>query len=135
MNERNRAVIDEFRANGGKVGEPYADGTLVLLTTTGRKSGRQVTTPLMSLPDGDRVVVFASKGGAPSHPDWYGNLVANPRVTVEVGTEKYEAEAKVITGSERDALYARQVERRPVFGEYEQRTTRKIPVVALERVR
>lgn len=134
MNERNQAVIDEFRSNGGKVGGPFAGGTIALLTTTGRKSGRPFTTPLMALEDGERIIVFASKAGAPSDPDWYRNLLANPRVTVEFGTEKYEAEARVITGPERDELYARQVALRPVFAEYEQRTTRTIPVVALKRV-
>ena len=133
MNERNQAVIGEFRANAGKVGGPFAGGTLLLLTTTGRKSGNRLTTPLMYLADGDRFVVFASKGGAPTSPDWYHNLVADPRATVEVGADQFEAEAKVVTGPERDDLYARQVAVRPVFAEYEQRTTRKIPVVALQR--
>lgn len=134
MNEGKRAVIGEFRANKGKVGGPFAGGTLLLLATTGRKSGNPFTTPLMYLADGDRFVVYASKGGAPTSPDWYHNLLANPRVSVEVGTEKFEADAKVVTGPERDDFYARQVAMRPVFAEYEQRTTRKIPVVALERV-
>ncbi len=134
MNEANRAVIAEFRANEGKVGGPFAGGTILLLTTTGRKSGNPSTTPLMYLADGDRFVVFASKAGAPTSPDWYHNLVANPRVTVEAGTEKFLANAKVITGRQRDDLYARQVVLRPVFAEYELRTTRTIPVVALERV-
>jgi deazaflavin-dependent oxidoreductase (nitroreductase family) len=134
MNERNQGVIKEFRANAGEVGGPFAGGTLLLLTTTGRKSGRSLTTPLMYLADGERYVVFASKGGAPSNPDWYHNLTAKPEVAVEVGTEQFQARATEITGAERDALYARQAALRPAFAEYEQRTERKIPVIALQRV-
>jgi deazaflavin-dependent oxidoreductase (nitroreductase family) len=107
----------------------------LLLTTTGAKSGRPYTTPVMYLPDGDRVVVFASKGGAPTNPDWYHNLLANPHVTVEVGTDSYEADAKVLTGEERDRLYARQAEAYPGFAEYQEKTQRVIPVVALHRVK
>ncbi len=133
MNDWNSRIIEEFRANEGKVGGPFANATVLLLTTTGKKSGRQHTTPLVYMPDGERLLVFASKGGAPSHPDWYGNLVANPKVKVEVGKESYQATATVIKGEERDRLYAKQVERFPAFGEYEQKTTRRIPVIALDR--
>ena len=130
----NTALIEEFRANGGKVGGRFEGRPVVLLTTTGATSGRKLTTPLVYLQDGERRLVFASKAGSPTHPDWYHNLVANPTVTVEVGTETYEAKAVVITGEERDRLYAKQVESTPIFGEYQQKTTRTIPVVALERI-
>ena len=129
----NEALIQEFRANGGKVGGRFEGRPVVILTTTGRKSGRKITSPLVYLQDGERRLIFASKAGAPANPDWYHNLVVNPDVTVEVGTETYEAEAVVITGEERDRLYAKQVEAAPIFGEYQQKTSRIIPVVSLER--
>ena len=129
----NEALIQEFRANGGKVGGRFEGRPVMILTTTGRKSGRKITSPLVYLQDGERRLIFASKAGAPANPDWYENLVANPTVTVEVGTETYEAEAVVITGEERDRLYAKQVEAAPIFGEYQQKTSRIIPVVSLER--
>jgi deazaflavin-dependent oxidoreductase (nitroreductase family) len=132
-NDFNARIIDEFRANQGKVGAPFAGAPMVLLTTTGAKSGRKLTTPLVYLPDGDRIVVFASKGGAPRHPAWYHNLVAHPQATVEVGTEKFEGHANVIKGEERDALYARQAKLFPAFAQYEAATTRVIPVVAFTR--
>jgi deazaflavin-dependent oxidoreductase (nitroreductase family) len=131
----NAGVIAEFRANGGKVGGPFAGAPLVLLTTTGAKTGRRLTTPLMYTTDGDRVIVIASKGGAPTSPAWYHNLVANPKVTVEIGGESYEANAVVPTGAERDRLYSQQAEQLPQFAEYQANTTRTIPVVALERAR
>ena len=133
MNDWNRAIIEEFRANGGKVGGPFEGGTLLLLTTTGAKSGRPHTTPVMYNQDGERLIIYASKAGAPTNPSWYHNLVANPRVTVEVGTDKYDATATVITGTERDRLWAENVAKNPGFGEYEKKTTRTIPVVALTR--
>ncbi|HMA35680.1 MAG TPA: nitroreductase family deazaflavin-dependent oxidoreductase [Chloroflexia bacterium] len=133
-NDWNKAVIDEFRANGGKVGGPMAGAPLLLLTTTGAKTGRRHTSPVMYNTDGNRLLVFASKAGAPTHPAWYHNLVANPRVTVEQGTETFEANAVVLTGEERDRLYRRHAEQFPQFGEYETKTTRQIPVVALDRV-
>jgi deazaflavin-dependent oxidoreductase (nitroreductase family) len=105
---------------------------LLLLTTTGAKSGQKRTTPTMYLRDGGRLLIFASKSGAPTNPAWYHNLLAHPEVTVEVSDEKYEARATVLKGEERDRFYARQVELYPQFGEYEKKTTRKIPVVALE---
>ena len=131
--ERNRAVIDEFRANSGKVGGRWENGQLLLLSTTGAKSGTLRTTPVVYLADGGRLLVFASKGGGPTSPDWYHNLVANPIVTVEVGNEKYEVKATVLRGAERDRLYALQAERAPAFAQYQANTSRKIPVVALER--
>jgi deazaflavin-dependent oxidoreductase (nitroreductase family) len=132
-NDWNRQLIEEFRANGGKVGGMWAGRPLLLLTTTGAKSGKRYTHPTMYLADGNRLLVFASKGGAPTHPDWYHNLTANPDVTVEVGPETYEATAAVLTGEERDRWYAKQSELYPQFGEYQKKTPRTIPVVALTR--
>ncbi len=106
---------------------------MVLLTSTGARTGQSHTTPLMYLPDGDRVVVFASKGGAPTNPDWFHNVVAHPRVAVEVGSDAFEADAVVTEGEERDRLFAEQSRRYPQFAEYAANTTREIPVIALER--
>ncbi len=131
-NERNRAVIEGFRANGGKGRGPSA-APLLLLTTTGARTGRHHITPLNYLADGDLFVVFASKGGGPTNPDWYHNLVAYPTAIVEVGTETFEVDAVVKSGEERDQLYRRQAEAYPTYAEMERRTTRKIPVVALRR--
>jgi deazaflavin-dependent oxidoreductase (nitroreductase family) len=131
----NAALIAEFRANGGKVGGRFEGRPVLLLTTTGARSGRRITTPLVYLQDGEQRLIFASKAGSPTNPDWYHNLVANPTVTVEVGTDTYDATAAVVSGPERDRLYARQVETAPIFGEYQQRTTRIIPVISLERSR
>ena len=131
---RNKKVIEDFRANGGKVPGRSSGFPLLLLTTTGAKSGQQRTTPVAYLPDGQGLVVFASKGGGPTSPDWYHNLVAHPSVTVEVGPETYQARAVVATGEEHDRLYARQAALYPVFGEYQSKTARKIPVIILERV-
>ena len=134
-NDFNRRIIEEFRANGGKVGGQFAGAPMLLLTTTGAKTGRRHTTPVMYNTDGDRLLVFASKGGAPTNPAWYHNLVAHPTVTVEVGTETLEARATVLTGEERDVQFNRQAAKYPGFAEYQEKTTRTIPVVALERVR
>jgi deazaflavin-dependent oxidoreductase (nitroreductase family) len=126
-------VIKEFRDRGGEVAA-FEGAPLLLLTTTGAKSGRPHTTPLMYRRDGDRLVVFASKAGAPTHPAWYHNLRANPTVTVEVGTESFEAEATVVPRDDRDRLFALQADERPQFAEYQTLTTRQIPAVALRRV-
>jgi deazaflavin-dependent oxidoreductase (nitroreductase family) len=133
MKAFNQNLIEEFRANGGKVGGRFEGRPVLLLTTTGAKSGRRFTIPLVYLPDGERLLIFASKAGSPHHPDWFHNLVANRTVTVEVGPETYKATATVLTGEERDRLYQRQVEAMPQFGEYQKNTSRVIPVVALER--
>ncbi|SHF67207.1 nitroreductase/quinone reductase family protein [Streptoalloteichus hindustanus] len=130
----NQRVIDEFRANNGRVGPPFDGGRLLLLTTTGARSGKEHTTPVAYLPDGDRVLVIASAGGAPNHPAWYHNLVAHPRVTVEDGVFTYEAQATVLEGAERDAAFARAVEVDPAWADYQVRTSRVLPVVALEQV-
>jgi deazaflavin-dependent oxidoreductase (nitroreductase family) len=132
VNEHNRRVIEEFRANGGKVGGQYAGAAMLLLTTTGARTGRPHTTPLLYLPDGDRLVVFGTKGGAPKNPDWYHNLRAHPLARVEVGSEAFEVRARITTGDERHALFERQTARRPQYAEYQAGTTRLIPVVVLE---
>ncbi|MEE1940692.1 nitroreductase/quinone reductase family protein [Streptomyces sp. TRM 70361] len=133
-NDFNQQVIEEFRANNGRVGGPFEGARLILLTTTGIRSGAPHTTPVGYLPDGDRILVIASAGGAPRHPDWYRNLVAEPRVTVEDGVFTYEAEATVLTGAERDRLFARAAEADPGWAEYQDRTERVIPVVALREI-
>jgi deazaflavin-dependent oxidoreductase (nitroreductase family) len=133
MSDWNTAVIEEFRNNQGRVGGQFDGAPLLLLTTQGRRSGRMRTNPMMYLADDGRLLVFASKGGAPTNPDWYDNLVANPLVTVEVGTETYSARAVVLEGEERDRLYAEQARRYPGFAEYQAKTRRIIPVVALVR--
>ena len=127
--ERNRSVIEEFRGNQGRI----EGRELVLLTTTGRRTGEQHTTPLMYLSEDDRIYVIASKGGAPSHPDWYRNAVASPTVTLELGVERYEATATVLTAEERTRVFDELAQRYPFFAEYEKTTPREIPVVMFER--
>jgi deazaflavin-dependent oxidoreductase (nitroreductase family) len=129
----NAGIIDEFRANGGKVSGMFEGAPMLLLTTTGAKSGNPYTTPVVHTKDGDRIVIIASKAGAPSNPDWYYNLLANPEVTVELGTETFQATASVVTGDERQRLYDAQAELMPNFKEYAEQTTREIPVVVLTR--
>jgi len=135
MSDYNKQIIEEFRANGGKVGGYFEGADLVLLTTTGARTGRQVTTPVMYREDAGRIVVIASYAGADHHPAWYHNLRAHPEVTVELGTEKFRAKAATVTDpAERDRLYARMVEKAPQFAEYEKKTSRVIPVVTLDRI-
>jgi deazaflavin-dependent oxidoreductase (nitroreductase family) len=129
----NGKIIREFRANGGEVGGPFAGAPLLLLITTGAKSGAQRTNPMMYLADGKRLYVFASKAGAPTNPDWYHNLKANRDATVEVGTERFAVRATELTGGERDEIYQRQATLYPGFAEYQANTSRTIPVIALER--
>jgi deazaflavin-dependent oxidoreductase (nitroreductase family) len=133
FNEFNKKVIDEFRANGGKVGEPFEGAPMILVTHKGAKSGVERTTPLVYTTDGDRLVIIASKAGSPNNPAWFHNLVANPDVTIEVGTEKFAARASVVTGEERRRLYDAQATKMPNFKEYQEKTTREIPVVVLTR--
>ena len=133
MNDRNAAIIDEFRANGGKVGGSFEGAPVLLLHTTGAKSGLPRVNPMMYLENAERVFVFASKAGADTHPDWYHNLRANPEVSVELGQEHYEATAVVLDREERDRVYAAQVARYPGFGDYQNKTARVIPVVELVR--
>ena len=129
----NARIIEEFRANDGRVGGPFEGAPLLLLSTTGARTGKTRVNPLMYLADGDRLVVFASKGGAPTHPDWYHNVVANADASVEVGKEHFPVRATVATGGERDELFAEQAKRYPQFAEYETKTERTIPVIVLER--
>jgi deazaflavin-dependent oxidoreductase (nitroreductase family) len=131
MSDYDAAIIEEFRANAGRLGGSWEGRDLLLLTTTGRKSGRPHTKPMVYTRDGDRLLVYASKGGAPSHPDWYLNLAADPHVVVEVGPDRYDSVATPLEGEERDREFAAQAERNPVFGDYERKTSRVIPVVAL----
>lgn len=133
MDDFNTGIIDEFRANHGVVGGPFDGASLVLLTTTGAKSGKQRVNPLATLAEGGSLYVFASKGGAPTDPDWYRNLVAHPDVEVEYGDEKFAAVAHVVTGDERDKIFTRQKELMPGFADYEKGTSRVIPVVELRR--
>jgi deazaflavin-dependent oxidoreductase (nitroreductase family) len=134
MRKFNADLITQFRANGGKIDSGMFAGTpLLLLTTTGAKSGERRTMPLAYTKDGDKYVVIASKGGAPTHPAWFHNLVTHPTVTVEIGPETFEAKASVPDGSERDRLYDAQAALMPNFAEYQRNTTRRIPVVVLER--
>ena len=127
----NAGVIEEFRANGGKAGGMFEGMPLVLVHNVGAKSGKDFITPLVYLADGDRYLVFASKGGAPQNPGWYYNLKATPEVSIEVGSETIPVLAEELTGDERDRLYAKQAEEQPQFAEYQQKTDRKIPVIAL----
>ncbi|WP_217205521.1 nitroreductase/quinone reductase family protein [Streptomyces sp. AC550_RSS872] len=131
----NQQVIEEFRANKGRVGGYFEGARLLLLTTTGARTGRPHTTPVGYLPDGgDRVLVIASAAGAPKHPAWFHNLLANPRVTIESGAFTYEARAVVLEGEERDRAFARAVEADPGWAAYQEKTDRVIPVVALYEI-
>jgi deazaflavin-dependent oxidoreductase (nitroreductase family) len=132
-NDFNQRIIDEFRANGGSVGEPFEGRPLLLLHTTGAKTGADRVNPLAYRRHGENLLVFGTKGGAPTHPDWYHNLQANPRVTVEVGNEQFDASARVTNGDERDRLWREAKQEIPAFADYEQRTDRPIPVIVLER--
>jgi len=131
MSDWNRQIIEEFRSNGGKVGGSFEGAPLLLLTPTGARSGMARTTPVMYLPDGERLIIFTSKAGAVTNPDWYHNLVAYPEATVEVGTDTIDVLASEASGEERERLYGAQVERIPQFGEYQKRTQRLIPVIVL----
>ena len=131
----NQQVIDEFRAHHGRVGGPFEGGRLLLLTTTGARTGTPHTTPVAYFPDGgERVLVIASAAGSPKHPDWYHNLLAHPQVTVESGVFTYEAQAVVLAGEEREQAWARAVEADPGWAEYQKKTARIIPVVALHAI-
>jgi deazaflavin-dependent oxidoreductase (nitroreductase family) len=136
MTEFNTAIIEEFRANGGEVGGRFAGATLLLLHHTGARTGTERVSPLAYLPAGEGYAIFASNAGAPEHPAWYRNLLANPDITVEVGTETVKVKARVAEPAERDALYAQQVKRAPNFGVYETKAApRTIPVVVLDPVK
>ncbi|HET8621571.1 MAG TPA: nitroreductase family deazaflavin-dependent oxidoreductase [Acidimicrobiales bacterium] len=134
MSDFNAQIIDEFRANDGKVGGAFAGAPMLLLHTTGARTGADRVNPLVHGRDGDNLVIFATKGGAPTDPDWFHNLLAHPDVTVEVGTEIVPVRARVAEGDERDRLWSLQKELMPGFAEYEAKTTRQIPVIVLEPV-
>ena len=129
----NQKVIEEFRANAGKVGGYFEGAPMVLVHHVGARSGTERVSPLVYLPDGVDMVVAATKGGAPTNPDWYHNLKAHPRILAEVGTETFPVEATEVTGEERDRLWRRLVEMRPGFAEYETKTTRVFPMFRLTR--
>jgi deazaflavin-dependent oxidoreductase (nitroreductase family) len=131
VNNYNSQIIEEFRANQGIVGGPFEGTTLLLLTHRGAKTGTARTNPLAYIEENGRYFVFGSKGGASTNPDWYYNLRANPDATIEIGTAKFDVTAEVLTGGERDRVWTRNVRERPTFGEYEKRTSRQIPVIAL----
>lgn len=131
--EFNARNIAEFRSSGGKLGGPFEGAPVLLLTTTGAKSGQPRTSPMMYLPEGDRIFVFASNDGKDHHPAWYHNLRANPSATVEIGTETFPVTATEITGDEHDRLYEIQAQRYPGFATYRERTDRVIPVIELIR--
>jgi len=135
MQQFNQGLIKEFRANGGKaVSGPFVNAPLLLLTTTGAKSGKPFTTPLVYTKDGDRIVIIASKGGFPTNPAWFHNLKAHPTVTLEVGKEKFQAKATITKDPERQRLFDAQAKVMPNFNEYQKNTTRQIPVIVLERM-
>ncbi len=129
----NAGIIEEFRTNQGKVGGPFAGVPILLLHHTGARTGKVRVNPLAYQADGDRFAVFGSKGGAPTNPDWYHNLLANPEATIEVGTETISVRARVAEGEERERIWNRQKELMPGFAAYEKRTRRQIPVVILDR--
>ncbi len=134
IDKLNNAVIEEFRDNQGKLSGEMASMPIVLVTMTGAKSGRTLIRPLCYSRDGDRIVIIASYGGAPKNPPWYYNLVKNPSVTVEVGTEKYQARAVQVSGAERARLFAEQAKIMPFFNDYQTKTKREIPVFTLNRI-
>jgi deazaflavin-dependent oxidoreductase (nitroreductase family) len=131
MTDWNSKIIEEFRGNEGKVGGPFEGGPLLLLHTTGAKTGQERVNPVMyqQVPGG--YAVFASKAGAPTNPDWYHNVLAHPRVSAEIGTRKIELLARVAAGEEREQIWTAQKAANPGFAEYEQKTTRQIPVIIL----
>jgi deazaflavin-dependent oxidoreductase (nitroreductase family) len=133
VSDWNDKIIAEFRANGGKVGGPFEGGSLLLLHSTGAKTGAERVHPLVYQPAGDDLVVFASNGGADRDPAWFANLMAHPETTVEVGTDVVPVRARVAAGEERERLWSRQKELVPGFADYEAKTSRQIPVVVLER--
>ena len=132
MNDWNAKIIEEFRANDGVVGGPFEGAPLLLLHTTGARSGQERVTPLMYRNEGDAIAVFASKAGAPDNPDWFHNIKADPSVTIEIGTETRQFAARIAQGAERDEVWERQKAEWPQFAEYEANTDPTIPVVLLE---
>jgi deazaflavin-dependent oxidoreductase (nitroreductase family) len=135
LNERNKKIIEEFRAQGGRVGGNFEGRTLLLLHTRGAKSGQERVNPLAYIRDGERLAVIASKGGADTHPDWYYNVIADPLVTVEVGTETFQVLAQVAEEPERTRLYDQMVTVMPGFDGYRRKAARVIPVIVLTPVK
>jgi len=135
INERNQKIIEEFRANEGKVGGRFEGRTLLLLHTIGAKSGQERVNPVAYTRDDERYVIIASKGGAPDHPDWYYNILARRVLTVEVGTETFQVIAKVAKEPERTRLFNKMVESFPGFDDYRRRTDRELPVIILKPVK
>jgi deazaflavin-dependent oxidoreductase (nitroreductase family) len=135
MADWNKDIIEEFRANGGKVGGGFERQPLLLLHHKGARSGVERVNPVAYQKVGDSYAVFASKGGAPTNPDWYHNLIANPRASVEVGTEAFDVNAREARGEERERIWRDQVKFNPGFGDYEEKTARQIPVIVLEPAR
>lgn len=133
-NDFNARIIEQFRANGGRVGEPFENMPLLLLHHLGARTGTERVNPVAYLADGNRYVIFASKAGAPTNPDWYHNVVAHPEVEVEFGEERFDAIATPVTGPERDRIWEEQKIKMPGFADYEKSTDRIIPVVELRRV-
>jgi deazaflavin-dependent oxidoreductase (nitroreductase family) len=134
MEDFNKKIIEEFRANQGKVGGMFAGMPLVLVTTKGAKTGKESIIPVAYSTDGENFVIVASKGGAPENPAWYYNLLAHPEVDIEVGTEKFKVKATDTKGEERDRLFEQHAKHYPTFNEYKEKTTRVIPVFLLEKV-
>jgi deazaflavin-dependent oxidoreductase (nitroreductase family) len=134
VNERNMHIVDEFRANNGKVGGYFEGKTLLLLHTIGAKSGQEYINPTAYVKDGDRFVVIASKGGAPTNPGWYYNILGNPKVTIEVGTKTVQVDASVAKEPDQTRLYNKMIEMLPSFDDYRHKTTREIPVIVLTPV-
>lgn len=135
LNNWNAKIIEEFRANAGKVGGPFEGHPMLLLHTTGAKTGEERVNPLAYQPDGDKLVVFASYAGADKNPAWFHNLLAGGPASVEVGTDSFPVTARVTEGAEREQYWSKQKQDVPNFAEYEQKTTREIPVIVLERAR
>lgn len=134
MSDWNDKIIDEFRANGGRVGGPFEGAPMILVHHIGARSGTERVTPLVYFPqDDDRMVIIASKAGAPTNPDWYHNVKAHPEIDVEVGTETFPVVVTEATGTERDDIWARAVVAMPGFGGYQEKTDRVIPVLVLTR--
>ena len=135
INDWNKQIIEEFRANGGKVGGPFEGAPMILVHHTGARTGTERVTPLVTFPEDDgRYVIVASKAGAPTNPDWYHNLKAHPRTSVEVGTETFPVEVVELEGDERESVWTKVKEASPGFAEYEKKTSRTIPLLRLVRV-
>jgi deazaflavin-dependent oxidoreductase (nitroreductase family) len=133
MSDWNTKIIEEFRANEGKVGGQFAGAPMILIHHVGAKSGTERVNPLVYFPDGDRIVIIASAGGAPKNPDWYHNLKANPRTEVEVGTETFAVDTTELTGDEYTELWTRITAKMPGFADYQTKTDRTIPLLAMSR--